>query len=167
MKNLLACSAIVVLLSSCANLDPISVSSYDMNMKSELSFSKKPDQMLTMTKEVISELNWKIIYEGETLPTKNYSGPSNQSAFHSGDYDAIAWDKTMSPGAMPYMYIEAKTPTSLSSFGAAIFIIVFKPNNGLTSVAITGSTSQIIEKEKLESYIKSFSEKMNSKINIK
>ena len=163
MKKLPLFIAPIILVVACTSLDPVSVSSNDLNMQSELRSNKSPDQLTTSVKQVIAELNWKILYEGSMLPKGSLSGASNTSPLHSGDFDAVAWNKTLKSGAEPYKFVEVITPVTFFSYGAAIFIVVFKAQNGETSVAITGSTSQVNEKKKMEIYIKEFSDRLNLK----
>jgi hypothetical protein len=161
--------ALVFFLSACSSLDPVATSSNDLNLKESLIFSASEADLIAATKESFSENNWKILYEGETLPKKNYSTFSNMShnPFNTADnknYDQIAIDKALSSNKAPSYYLQVKTPTSAFSFGAEIFVVIYKGKPDGSAVSISASSGQAFEKEKLGGYIKQLSDQINKKI---
>jgi hypothetical protein len=64
----------------------------------------------------------------------------------------------------PKHFITGKTPTSAFSFGAELFITVFESPNSGSVVSISASTSQVLEKDKLELYINQYTDLLNQKI---
>jgi len=64
----------------------------------------------------------------------------------------------------PKHFITGKTPTSAFSFGAELFITVFEAPDSGSVVSIAASTSQVIEKDKLELYINEYTDLLNQLI---
>ena len=60
--------------------------------------------------------------------------------------------------------LQAKTPTSAFSFGAELFVTLFEsPENG-SVVQVSSSSSQVLEKKKLEAYIDELAALLNEKL---
>lgn len=162
MKHLLTLLAVLAL-PACANLQPKTVTSSDRDVQSTLVFKASTDETGKAIKEVLSEKRWKLLYEGEQPPKNEYSYFSNRSPLSDESYDRIAWDKSLNSTMPPRKYLQAKTPTNAFSFGAELFITLFESPEKGTVVSITASTSQIIEKDKLDGYIDEFAAQLNKK----
>ncbi len=159
--------ALALLVSACSSLEPIATSSSDLNLQENLKFSGSTPELIAATKKSFAENNWKVLYEGETLPNKNYSTLSNMShnpftSDRGAEYDQIAIDKTLSSNQAPSYFLQAKTPTSAFSFGAEIFVVVFKGAPSGSAVSIAASSGQALEKKKLGSYIQQLTNQLNS-----
>ena len=164
MKSLWVGALALLSLAAHADLKPRSVTSFDLPVQGELIFTASVDDASAAIKEVVAERKWKVLYEGDELPKKNYAPFSNTAPFDGKNYDRIAWDKSTQGPMPPKKYLQAKTPTSAFSFGAELFVTVFEAPNGGSVVAITASTSQIKEKNKLETYIDEFAKSLNQRI---
>ncbi|MBL4602620.1 MAG: hypothetical protein JKY84_07745 [Emcibacteraceae bacterium] len=152
------------LLTACNALQPDAMSSSDLPIAGDLIFTASVDETIEASKAVLKDKKWKILYDGEDKPTKNYSFFSNAAPFNNIDYDRVTWDMTLNSTIAPKHYIQAKTPTNLISFGAELFITIFEsPKNG-SIVSIAASSSQLAEKKKLGAYLEEFSNLMNEKI---
>ena len=161
--------ALMMLILACSSLEPVATSSNDLNLQESLKFSGKTPDLIAATKKAFSENDWKILYEGETLPKKNYSTFSNMShnpfmSPRGAEYDQIAIDKALSTNQAPSYYLQAKTPTSAFSFGAEIFVVVFEGDPSGSATAIAASSGQALEKKKLGSYIQQLTDQLNSRI---
>jgi hypothetical protein len=153
-----------MLISSYANLEPRTVSSNNFDTQGKLIFKAAVTQTVVATKKAFSEKGWKILYEGSEPPKKDYAYFSNREPFSGKSYDRIAWDKSLSSTMAPKHFITGKTPTSAFSFGAELFITVFESPNSGSVVSISASTSQVLEKDKLELYINQYTDLLNQKI---
>ncbi len=155
--------------SCCSSLNPIAISSNELNLQSSLKFKSGTERLVSATKEAFSESKWLILYEGNKLPTENYSTPANVthnpfSAPNSVNYAQIAFDKALSPNEAPKYYMQAKTPTSGFSYGAEIFVVIYSTKKNESMVSISASTGQALEKKKLEDYITNLTFMLNTKV---
>ena len=155
-------------LSSCASLEPSAVSSNDLHLQQNMEYSSSPEAVSNAVKKSFASFNWKLLYEGETLPAKNYSSFSNMShnllSKDEGQYDQMAFDKILSADQAPSIYLQAKTPTSAFSYGAEVFVVVYKTTSGGSVVAISASSGQALEKKKLSGYVNDLSNKIQELI---
>jgi hypothetical protein len=163
MKKL-AAVLLVTLLSACAHLEPKTVSSSNLETQGRLIFKTDVAKVVAATKKVFVEKGWKILYEGDEAPKKDYSYFSNREPFSGKSYDRVAWDKTLSSSMPPKYFITGKTPTSAFSFGAELFITIFESPDSGSVVSIAASSSQILEKDKLASYIDEYAGLLNQSI---
>jgi uncharacterized lipoprotein YmbA len=163
MRHLLA-GILVMSLAACAQLEPKTLTSLELPVQGQLIFKASVDQTFEATKQVFTEEGWKLLYEGSELPKKEYAYFSNRDPDGGKSYDRAAWGKTIGGSMPPKKYLEAKTATSAFSFGAELFVTLFEaPNQGCV-VAITASSGQALEKDKLETYINSFTTRLNQKV---
>lgn len=151
-------------ISACAELRPKTVTSSDLDVQGALIFKSSVDKTFDAIKGVISEKKWKLLYEGDEPPKQDYGYFSNQDPFSTESYDRIAWDRSLSSTMAPKKFLQAKTPTSAFSYGAEIFVTLFESPDKGTVVSVSTSTSQIIEKDKLETYINEFAQSLNEKV---
>jgi hypothetical protein len=155
---------LAILISACANLEPKTVSSSDLGTQGKLIFKDDVAQTIDATKKAFSENGWKILYEGSEPPQKDYAYFSNRDPFSDKSYDRIAWDQALSSTMPPKHFITGKTPTSAFSFGAELFITIFEAPDSGSVVSIAASTSQVVEKDKLELYINEYADLLNQLI---
>ncbi|BFM14751.1 hypothetical protein R50073_09340 [Maricurvus nonylphenolicus] len=146
---------LTIILGGCGSLAPRAVSTHDMGINDDLVF---PVDTMTLAKSIIDIAKveeWKLLYKGKQMPIEYLSGPSNVNPLGTRfeNYDSFAWDKALNVDKTPDYYLQYKTQTTLTSTGAALFIVVFNEGDNVSRIAMTGSTSQIAEKEKLEIYI--------------
>ena len=109
---------------------PRTVSSGDLPVQGELIFVASPDETFSAVKAVVEGLDWKLLYEGNEPPTKEYAYFSNSAAFSGKSYDRIAWDRSSEGEMPPKWYLQAKTKTTAMSFGAELFVTVFEHQPG-------------------------------------
>jgi hypothetical protein len=165
MRLLFLCLAFMASLGAEAQaFKPRTVSSSDLPVQGELIFVASPDETLAAVKAVLEALDWKLLYDGNELPTKEYAYFSNSAAFSGKSYDRIAWDRSSEGEMPPKWYVQAKTKTTAMSFGAELFVTVFEAPNQGSVVVITASSSQLREKNRLETYIDGFAKELNGKI---
>ena len=165
MRLIFLCLAFMASLGAEAQaFKPRTVSSNDLPVQSELIFVASPDESLAALKAVVEGLDWKLLYEGNELPPKEYAYFSNSAALSGKSYDRIAWDRSSEGEMPPKWYVQAKTKTTAMSFGAELFVTVFETPNQGSVVAITASSSQAREKNRLETYIDGFAKELNGKI---
>ena len=154
----------------CSSLDPVAVSSSDVGIEEGLIFSSDFQAVVAATKDSFKEKKWKLLYEGETLPDKNYSHFSNMShnpfnPSEAANYDQIAIDMVLEPGVAPSYYLQAKTPTSAFSYGAELFVVVYEGESGGSAIRISASSGQALEKKKLGTYIEELAGSIQSRAN--
>jgi hypothetical protein len=164
MKKLLIGALALVSLTAGADLKPRTVTSGELPEQGELIFTASVDDTFAAIKQVAAGRTWKLLYEGDEPPKKEHAYFSNSAPLSGKSYDRIAWDKSAQGPMPPKKYLQAKTPTSAFSFGAELFVTVFEAPNGGSVVAITASTSQVREKDKLEGYIEAFTADLNLKV---
>jgi len=162
MKHLLF-AVLALSITACANLEPKTISSSELPLQKQLIFKAGVDETFAATKQVFADKGWKLLYEGAEPPKREYAYFSNRGPF-DGSYDRLAWGKSTAGPQPPRKYLEAKTPTSAFSFGAELFVALFEGPDGGSAVAITASTSQMNEKDKLESYIGEFTTLLTQKV---
>ena len=151
-------------LAGCNKLEPRSISSYDMEVQGTLIFKANVSQTVEATKAAFKQKGWKVLYEGDEMPKKNYSYFSNRAPFNNTNYDRIAWDQSLSSTIAPKHFLTGKTPTSAFSFGTELFFVFFETPNSGSAITITAATSQVFEKDKVESYINEFSAIVNENL---
>jgi hypothetical protein len=144
---------LVAFLSACSGLNPKSVTSTSMNIDKKLIFKDSPETMTSKIIEISKARGWKVLYKGQTIPSKYLSGPSNENPLHSQNFDKLAWNNINKKDSSYYARIQVRTETSFSSYGAIIFIAIEDEKQGSTMIQIAASTSQISEKDLLEKYI--------------
>jgi hypothetical protein len=151
-------------LSACAALQPKTVTSSDLDVQGRLIFKANVDSTFEATKQAFAAKGWKLLYEGTEVPRRGFSYFSNSDPISGKSYDRIAWDKTLNSTLPPRKYLQAKTPTSAFSFGAELFVTLFEsPENG-SVVQVSSSSSQVLEKKKLEAYIDELAALLNEKL---
>lgn len=150
-------------LGGCAALEPKTVSSAEVGDVTHLEFRAEPNDAAEAVKAAIAEKKWKLLYSGAEMPEKNHGYFSNQRVSGASD-DPAAWQKADQVAMKPTAYLQAKTPTSAFSFGAELFIVVYAKGEGGTAVSIAASTSQIIEKKKLGTYISELSTSLDQRL---
>lgn len=166
MKKLVTAISIY-LLSACTGLEPTSTSSSELDLQKNLQFTDSSTELIAATKSSFSDNKWKVLYEGETLPDRNYSTFSNMNynvfAPSDNNYDQVAIDKALSSDQAPSYYLQAKTPTSAFSYGAEIFVVIYDAKNNGSVASIAASSGQGLEKKKLPGYISQLAEQLNTK----
>lgn len=145
----------------CANLNPVSTSSKELDLEKQLVTDLPVDELELKLHNIFKDLKWSMLYEGEKIPNRSLSGYSNRNPMHSSNFDLLAWEKALKSDVAPYKFIQLKTPTSLSSYGASIFVVIYKKDNG-SELSVAASTGQIAEKKKLSSYILEISNRLNA-----
>ena len=144
---------IVTFLSACSGLNPKSVTSTSMNIDEKLIFKSSPEAITSKIVEIAKAKGWKVLYKGKAIPSKYLSGQSNLNPFSYQDFDNLAWNKINKQDSSYYSRIQIRTKTSLTSYGAIIFIAIEDEKQGSTQIQIAASTSQISEKDHLGKYI--------------
>ena len=147
-----------------AGLGAKTISTQEFDPGGSLVFQAKTEEVVAATKAFVSEKKWKVLYEGTELPKKNHGMFANTRGFTGRSTDKEAWAKAAAAGLKPKAYVQAKTPISAFSFGAELFVVVYESEDGGSIVSIAGSTSQIAEKKKLESYIGEIVTALNEKL---
>ena len=143
----------VLTVSGCETLKPRTVSSAEAGEASRLEFQSGPDSAAAAAKAAIAEQKWKLLYSGTERPKDDHGFQSNNH-FSGETDDQLAWSKSDQAGLKPTAYLQAKTPTSAFSWGAELFVVVYATDTGGSTIAISASTSQALENDKLGSYIR-------------
>lgn len=140
-------------LGGCAALEPKTVSSVEAGDVTHMEFRAGPEDAAEAVRAAIADKKWKLLYSGADLPKENHGFFSNHR-MSGASADGAAWQKADQVAMKPAVYLQAKTPTSAFSFGAELFIVVYdRGEGGGTAVSIAASTSQMLEKKKLGTYI--------------
>ncbi len=110
----------------------------------DLGWVKLEEHKNILTKSTTEKISWKI-------RTKN-----------ALDSDYMYTWSSVSPEIQPddLVFIKVRTPMTWVSGGASIFIGI-STNDNKTTIKISGSTTQIVEKEKLGAYIESIITKVD------
>lgn len=75
----------------------------------------------------------------------------------------LAWNQNSLENLEPKYFITGKTPTTITSFGAELFIVLYSLDKK-TIVQASIATSQLAEKNKLEKYLTELTEVLNKKL---
>lgn len=145
-----------VFLSACASLNPIQVSSGTL----PLQFNMPAYELEARVKTVLKNKDWNLIYDDVSKPNKKLTGDSNESPFSTTNWDEVAWGQTYPNALYPNKYLVAKTPISIKSYGAAVFIVISKEWDQKSSMVITLSSGQYFERDTLNTKLKSFIEEL-------
>lgn len=154
----------VLTVSGCETLKPRTVSSAETGAPSRLEFQAGPEAVMAAAQVAIAEQKWKLLYSGTERPKDDHGFQSNNH-FGGETDDQLAWSKSDQAGLEPTAYLQAKTPTSAFSWGAELFVIVYATDTGGSVIAISASTSQALEKEKLGSYISQLGTAIDQRLN--
>lgn len=162
MNKIIFVIVLSMLLGCQASFNPKTVSSNDDSFVKPLLFKSSLEKTISNSKSIFSKMNWKLLYEGKNLPDRSYGNWNNRNVligiFHSHDHDRIVWDDLLSPDSVPVYYMQVKTPTTLTSYGAQIFLALYETKNNDIVLAISASSNQVRERNKLKSYIETFSD---------
>ncbi|MGO1073628.1 hypothetical protein [Lysobacter sp. CA199] len=164
MQALVCLGLLVVASWAQAGLGAKTISTQEFDPGGSLVFQAKSEDVAAAAKAFLAEKKWKVLYEGAELPKKNHGMFANTRGFTGRSTDKEAWAKAGEAGLKPTAYLQAKTPTSAFSFGAELFLVVYESGDGGSIVSIAGSTSQMLEKKKLEGYIGEIVTALNEKL---
>jgi hypothetical protein len=121
---------------------------------------KTPTDVLNATKLAVKQLDWSINDEGDKALQFLVGGVGSSLTSDS----ELAW-KNVAPDAKStnQKFIGIRTPMSVFSFGAHLYISIYQNNNS-TYMRMAGSTSQITEKKKIPQHLQKLYQKIKSNL---
>lgn len=166
--SLASLSLCIVFLVGCANMQPKAETlTSDQTPAQKLTFKSDLESVKRNVKQVLMQLNWQLLYEGADVPNSDRTvrfyqlviDTSAQASFVTSTARKVderaLWDQLNKDNRVPTYFMRAKTPTSLKSFGAVIYVAFHEAADGVfVSTAVT--SNQIAEKPKLSGYLDSF-----------
>lgn len=166
---------IIITLPACAIIEkletavsPKMITSTGLNLQGKLIFiDAYVSQIVNATEEAFNEKKWKVLYEGSELPKEDYSLFSNariNTLFFipvASGHDSRSWNTLLMNDMKPVHFITGKTPTSPLSWGAELFIVIFESSESDLVVAVSVASGQMLEKDKLETYLNEYIELLN------
>lgn len=165
-KKLVSIFFLLIFLTGCSTLQPKIINTKNLALKERLVFNANLENVSSSIEEFFQEKEWTLYYSDEKRPTKSYSYFSNAGAapFDYKNYDTVAWNQNSLENLEPKYFITGKTPTTITSFGAELFIVLYSLDKK-TIVQASIATSQLAEKNKLEKYLTELTEVLNKKLN--
>ena len=124
------------------------------------SFKQSPDDLVTATKLAVKQLDWTISDNLDKVSIYLMGGVG--ASFTSNEKKA--WENTAPlKNATSKNFIEVRTPISVFSYGALIYVSIYEFNN-TSYIKMAASTSQMIEKKNLSKYLNTLQLKIKSNL---
>ena len=169
MKNIFKILLIVLFTSGCVAPKIVSINQETVDTKFTKVYQFPIADVLSIINNTINELGWVKLEEHHNVLKTLANGKQmwkieTKKAFYTKSDYKQSW-QVVAPKIKveDLIFIKIRTPRSLKSLGAELYLgIALK--KGKTTVRYTGSTSQVMEKENLNDYLKDLSSSVNQKI---
>jgi len=151
---------------SAAQLGAITTPEAITDSKYSFTYDIDNNQLTKIINTAVKTLDWKKLEEHHNvlLDSKSEKISWELKTKHTITSEYVKAWSAVSPDEMveDLTFIKIRTPMSMFSFGAEIFIGVSSKNKQ-TTVKYSGSTTQIAEKDKIESYLTKISSLVTKK----
>ena len=169
MKNIFKVLVIALFTSGCVAPKIVSVNQETVDTKFTKVYQSPIADVLSIINKTIDELEWVKLEEHHNVLKALANGKQmwkieTKKAFYTKSDYKYSW-QVVAPKTKveDLIFLKVRTKQSIKSLGAKLYLgIALK--KGKTTVRYTGSTSQVMEKEKLNDYLKELSDKVNKKI---